>query len=159
MMAGEYPLISKYKTQPWSEWIKIVEHMDLRELPVDVGWPMCVTFLSVKGNGSQEDYGNVTLLPRQDVTLCGLYPKLDARVFVTCSDCSKLVPPTSFKGHFSYCHTNKKPEEMEVPHTSGSTVKKKSPLSKSKKKSILPKNTTPSPLFRVSQSKGPPQRS
>lgn len=101
----------------------------------------------------EENQGNATQLPRADIALYGIYPKMEPRVYVVCNDCSKVIRPYDVAPHTDQCKTNKKAEEgQQQPETpsSSNAVKKKSSQTKSKKKSILPANVPPPPLFPVS---------
>lgn len=99
---------------------------------------------------SQEPEGNVTLLPRPDITLYGWYPNMEPRLLVICKDCSKCIQYCGIKAHWVYCRNNKKHNEqpIETPNF-GTAVKEKCPLAKNKKKSVLSKNVPPPPLFPV----------
>lgn len=150
-MTEEYPSLSSHKSRSWSEWINCVENSDLCMLMAVSNLTVLPWLIfAVLGNGNQEEYGN-TLLPRQDITLYGIYPKMESRVFVMCKECSKVIRSNGIKSHLLHCHTNKKIEEQASIDISGSSnaIKKKSSHSKSKKKCVLPKNVPLSPLFPV----------
>lgn len=111
---------------------------------------MCLVNL-VKGNAPEENHGNATQLPRSDIALYGIYPKMEPRVYVVCNGCSKVIRPYDVAPHTNQCKTNKKAkkEQPETP-SSSNALKKKRSQTKSKKKNILPANVPPPPLFPVS---------
>lgn len=151
-MSGKLPPLSPHISKSWTGWIDTIEDTDLFcKYNIICISSIIQAFLTVKGSQRKENKGNSTKLPRSDILLYGIYPKMEPRVYVVCNDCSKVIRPYNVASHTKQCKDDKKAAEnqLETP-SSSNAVKKKSSQTKSKKKSILPANVPPPPLFPVS---------
>lgn len=150
-MSEKLPPLSPYISKSWIEWIDTIENTDFRKHNFIYITSTIQTSLTVKGNEPKGYQGNATQLPRSDILLYGIYPKLEPRVYVVCNDCSKVIRSYNVSSHTKQCKADKKAAENQ-PETpsSSNALKKKSSQTKSKKKSILPANVPPPPLFPVS---------
>lgn len=150
-MSEKLPPLMPHISKSWLEWISTIENPDSCKHVMNYNRISFQIFIAVKGNELEENQGNATQLPRSDLLLYGIYPKMEPRVYVVCNDCSKVIRPYDVSSHTNLCKADKNAEK-EQPETpsSSNAVKKKSSQTKSKKKSVLPANVPPPPLFPVS---------
>lgn len=150
-MSEQLPPLLPHISKSWLEWINTIDNTDFCK-----GNTVCVeiiiqAFLTVRASEVEENQGNATQLPRSDILLYGVYPKMEPRVYVVCNDCSKVIRPYDVSTHTDQCKVDKNSEKQQPESSSSSnSVKKKNSQTKSKKKSIFPANVPPPPLFPVS---------